>query len=55
MGFTSDLATHQQWVNADFAKQQLMQNRKARAMAVEKLPKHRELINKIHQFGLQAV
>lgn len=55
MGFTSQLGTHQQWVNADFAKQQLMQNRKARSMAVEKLPKHRELINKIHQFGLQAV
>ncbi|WP_269518671.1 tryptophan halogenase family protein [Alteromonas sp. BMJM2] len=55
MGFKTQLQPHQQWVDIHFAKQQLAQNQKVRSMLVEKLPAHRELINKINQFGLQAV
>jgi hypothetical protein len=55
MGFKTQLQPHQQWVDNHFAKQQLAQNQKVRSMLVEKLPAHRELINKINQFGLQAV
>lgn len=55
MGFCSDkmpLATSAQW---DMALSALEQNRKLTAQALAALPSHRDLLNKINEFGLSTL
>jgi hypothetical protein len=56
MGFQSDISRQQlQLNNWDFVASQLQQNRKMIDQALTVLPTHRELINKIRQFGFQPI
>ncbi|MAP20200.1 MAG: tryptophan halogenase [Alteromonadaceae bacterium] len=55
MGFESDLSFGQQQVAKAFAQQQLQMNQQARQKVLSALPTHRDLLNKINQYGLQPV
>lgn len=56
MGFRSDTSRlRHQLTNWDFATAQLQQNRKMIDQALTLLPTHRELINKIRQYGFQTI
>jgi tryptophan halogenase len=56
MGFESDYShTPQVHDDIDFANSQFAQNQKMTQQAVSTLPEHRELLNKIKQFGLSRI
>ena len=55
MGFESDLSFGQQQVAKAFAQQQLQMNQQAKQKVLSVLPTHRNLLNKINQYGLQPV
>ena len=56
MGFKTDTSLMQHKLDVrSQAEQQFALNRKAIMQAQAKLPSNRELINKIHQYGLQAI
>ncbi len=56
MGFETETTDWQsQWASNQFAQEQLMQNQRNIQQVLQKLPKHRDLLNKINQYGLQAI
>jgi hypothetical protein len=56
MGFSIDQQRHRRSVlGRQEAQREFAQNQHVSNKAISHLPSHRELINKIHEFGLQPI
>ena len=56
MGFKTDISlTKHKWVEKKKAQEQFIKNRETIRKTSSLLPTHRELINKIYEFGLQNI
>lgn len=55
MGFETDIGYSQHQLDEQAAEEQLLKNQRNIDQALRSLPAHRELLQKIHQYGMQAI